>query len=973
MRVKSIYRKRLLAAALCAAITFLSTSLCFGQQTSQVIPASKQPAAPANNESKQAIQQTLQSGFSSYGHEEYPKAIAQFKQAISLAEQNNNDVAQAEGHRGIGAVLLAQSQYEDAGKELEQSLALCEAAHDLYCTAKAQQDLGMLAQEKGDWVAARQFYRSALNEYELRKDVHRQANIWRDLSMDPSLSSQEAIQDIQRGLALLGTNNDPGVEGGLLENWGDHLFGEADYAGAIEKLDAAANCFERAGDRFSFARVLISEGRVYRAHGVPARAVEFYQQALKIQQEIGDQFGTAQTMNAMAVAYNGMGKLVKSLAMYEAALALARETGSPPLITLLLGNLAGQHVEMKHYGVAAEMLEEVLSQEKSPYRRVVRYIQLCDADVELGHYDAAMRAANSALELSAKIGDRGNDLYGLYWRARAENGLGQGAAALRDVTAAMKTLEQVRQKQVPIDFMKQGFADERQFLFDLAITLQQEQGNDIQALATSEEARARAFADLLASRDLSPQSEDRAAVAAANQVETQATSGTSSAQASEGAAVELTLRGGGQRGSALNEPKTGTQPDLQSFASSQPFSIQQIQSFAGRENATILSYWVGQDSISIWVVQPNKTIHSARIAVASTHLQDMIRNLWPQPRLEAKPPDTGDSLASANAQTRGVRVGHLISRSGDDLQFTSHDNDNWRQLYTLLILPIEKYLPASKGSLLTIEPHGPLLLLPFAALMDEHGHYLVERYSFNYTPSLSLLQYMSRDYEKQAGGARHFLFVADPADVAPGPNGEQLPALPGARQEVSTVAHMLPVEQTTLLLGKDAQAERVGKEIGRDTVIHFATHAIVEDDSPSDSYLALGEIGSPDGGRLTAAEVYSLNLHANLVFLSACRTGMGKVSGDGIAGLTRAFVYAGASSVIASLGDVSDETTVRLVPEFYRDWLKGRNKAEALREAQLHLIRDLRAGRIKVNTPYGRYALPEDPILWASFVLEGEP
>lgn len=972
MRVKSILRERLLGATFSAAIAFLSISACFGQQTSQVIPALRQPTAPANNESKQDIQQALQAGFSFYEHDQYPEAIAQFKQAISLAEQKSNPVASAEGYRGMGVVLLAQSQYDAARKELGQSLALCEAARDSYCTAKAQQDLGMLTQEKGDWVSARQFYRSALHEYELRKDVLREANVWRDLSMDPSLGPQEAIQDIQRGLALLGTNQDPIVEGGLLEDWGDDLFSDADYAGAIEKLDAAANCFERAGDRFSFARVLISEGRVYRAHGIPARALEFYERALKIQQEIGDQDGTAQTMNAMAIAYDKMGQPAKSLTVYEAALAVARRTGSSRLISFLLGNLAAENIELKQYDAAAGMLEEVLSQQKNPSLRANLYIQLCEADIGLQRYDAALKAANSALELTLKTGDRDNDLYGLYWRARAENGLGQTNAALADVSVALNNLERIRRRLVPIDFMKQGFANERGFFFDLAITLQQAQGNDVQALAISEEARARAFADLLASRDLSPQGKDRAAVAAANQVETQATNDASSPQPSDGASIALTLRGVGQPDPAVTRPRSASQPDLESFASSQPFSITQIQSFAARGNASVLSYWVSEDRTFVWVVQPDGAIHSVQIQVSSVRLEQMIRNLWPQPRLEPNGPDTSASAASADVQTRGTRVAHLISRSGDNLEFTSHDRNNWRQLYTLLILPIEKYLPATKGSLLTIEPHGPLLLLPFAALVDEHGHYLVERYSLNYTPSLSLFQYMGRDDKISTDVSRHFLFVADPTDLAPGPNGEQLPALPGARQEVSAVARILPAGQTTVLVGKDAQARRVDEEIDRDTVIHFATHAIVQDD-PSDSYLALGEIGSTDGGRLTTGDVYSLSLHANLVFLSACRTGMGRVSGDGIAGLTRAFIYAGASSVIASLGDVSDETTVRLVPEFYRHWLKGENKAEALREAQLRLLRDLREGRVKINTPYGKYALPEDPILWASFVLEGEP
>jgi CHAT domain-containing protein len=104
-----------------------------------------------------------------------------------------------------------------------------------------------------------------------------------------------------------------------------------------------------------------------------------------------------------------------------------------------------------------------------------------------------------------------------------------------------------------------------------------------------------------------------------------------------------------------------------------------------------------------------------------------------------------------------------------------------------------------------------------------------------------------------------------------------------------------------------------------------------------------------------------------------CRSGLGQLSGDGINGLARAFMYAGTPSVIASLWDVADETTNRLVSGFYRAWLGGSDKARGLRSAQLALLSALRAGRVSVQTPYGRVVLPEDPVFWASFVLQGEP
>jgi CHAT domain-containing protein len=141
----------------------------------------------------------------------------------------------------------------------------------------------------------------------------------------------------------------------------------------------------------------------------------------------------------------------------------------------------------------------------------------------------------------------------------------------------------------------------------------------------------------------------------------------------------------------------------------------------------------------------------------------------------------------------------------------------------------------------------------------------------------------------------------------------------------------------------------------------------VDEGAPFESYLALS--GSQ---KLTAAEIYNLRLHADLVVLSACRSGSGKVSADGLVGFTRAFLYAGAASVLAPLWDIPDEPTVRLVEEFYRQYRGGANKAQALRAAQLKLLAELRSGKFTVATPAGPMSLPEHPAIWAGFVIQGD-
>jgi CHAT domain-containing protein len=207
------------------------------------------------------------------------------------------------------------------------------------------------------------------------------------------------------------------------------------------------------------------------------------------------------------------------------------------------------------------------------------------------------------------------------------------------------------------------------------------------------------------------------------------------------------------------------------------------------------------------------------------------------------------------------------------------------------------------------------------------------------------------------------------------PEGKALPALPGSRREASAIASLWKGRNVKVMVGAGAKEQLVRNQMKDGTVLHFATHGIVRDDMPFDSYLALGASGAGEAGdgRLTAGELYELDLNADLIVLSACRSGLGKVSMDGIVGLTRAFFYAGAASIMSTVWDVADEPTSRLMSGFYRAYGRTGDKSGALRTAQIQLLRALRAGQVKVVTPLGEAVLPEHPLFWAGVTLAGEP
>ncbi|MCC6164010.1 MAG: CHAT domain-containing protein [Acidobacteria bacterium] len=375
-------------------------------------------------------------------------------------------------------------------------------------------------------------------------------------------------------------------------------------------------------------------------------------------------------------------------------------------------------------------------------------------------------------------------------------------------------------------------------------------------------------------------------------------------------------------------------------ATPDPAAVSDFVAAAARLQSTFLVYWVSDDELFIWVVTRDGAVHVRRVPILRARLRALVQQAF-------------DPFDSGSASTR---------HSGP-------------KLYDLLVRPVRDVLPRRPGSLLTIVAHGPLLGVSFAALQGPNGRYLLEDHAIHYAPAGAVLPFTARQrrHDARTGAA---LLVADPVLPRLPTLDRPLPRLPGARHEVATIARVMPGGRATVLAAHEATEAALRDTVAGKAVLHFATHAVVSEQDPLQSYLALAPSSAPgDGanGLLTAREVYALDLHADLVVLSACRSAGGLMPGDGISTFARAFIYAGSASVVASLWDVADQPTNRLLPAFYRHWLAGASKSRALRNAQLGLLRDLRAGRVHATTPAGVVVIPEHPVFWAGFALIGEP
>ena len=425
----------------------------------------------------------------------------------------------------------------------------------------------------------------------------------------------------------------------------------------------------------------------------------------------------------------------------------------------------------------------------------------------------ALAAATKAVDLCKA--DEASCIEAFGRRAAAHAALGDAPSALADVNAALDFIEGLRNRLVPSDFFKQDFNHAQQYIYSQAIALQVQEKQERQALETAELARARAFLDLLASRDVQVKERDRPTIAAL-QKEGIVIPRRIDLQPSKAApASALTLRGDRAGAAAASSTPTARDLELRSLAIAAPSAATDLVATAARLRSTLVVYWVGEDEIFIWAVSPDGTVHARRVPVRHSRLLELIRETAP--------------FAEKTTGADSARA--IVTRGDSTIPVRCRQARAWRALYDLLIQPIRSVLPTTSGALLTIVPQGPLLNVSFAALQNAQGRYLLEDYALHYAPAGAVLQFTA---PKKRADARTgpMLVVADPALPKLTTLDRPLPRLPGARGEASAIARLVTADRLTMLQDGVATESRARDAMAGKAVIHFATHAIVSDDDP---------------------------------------------------------------------------------------------------------------------------------------------
>jgi CHAT domain-containing protein/tetratricopeptide (TPR) repeat protein len=860
------------------------------------------------------------------------EAVKLADDAIVLAEQLGDQVGLALAYRAKGIALFNGSREQDSVSWYERALSGFERLNNPQGMAYTLVGLVAVTDVLGEHARSRDYGTRALAVFETLDDPVGRARLLSNLIRTGFAPERHAQWTREVG-EIAERHNLEDLRASALRMQGADRFNAGDLAGARTAYETALQLYEQLGDVEALAALYLNLGRVFRAHGDYDGALVRYQKAIDLLAPTKSRYTLVEAVNSSAVALGLLNRHKDALAAYERGLAFAKESGNQRLIDFMEGNLAGGLLSSGEHARAIPLLEAAIARKPEMSLLGFRYNQLALGLTTLGRAPEALAPLAEAVRIARETKNMDSLAPRLANRAWAYTELGRLEDALTDMRETIALTEQTRSRLVPSDFLKRGYGERSQHEYLKITEILSRLGRGEEALEYAERSRGRAFLDLLAARD-----------------------STSTTPASQPIATTA-----------------GSARDVASTSTGTPLDLAGIRQLAARLKTSVLTYAVHDEATLIWVLRPDASPVHVRVPITRERLAALVSATTAPLRDSTRATTTrGDETSDVSEDALTA----LPMRGLGLLALSRDDKTSWRELYKTLIDPVRARLPA-RGGRVTIIPHGPLFQLSFAALHSPAGRYLIEDYELHYAPAASALEFTGRRQQAIAGNASGpWAIVGNPATL-PVIRDRPLSPLPGAAEEIASIATIAPRGRALRLDGAGADEAALARTLAssRPSVLHFATHGFVFDDPKTPPFLALNRRGKTDAddGRLTLDEVYGLHLTTDLVVLSACRTGSGQVGADGVVGLARGFFYAGTPSVVATFWDVTDQATSILMSGFYRNYVKTRTKGSSLRSAQLALLADLRAGKVVVTAAGRRVTLPEHPLLWAAFFLSGEP
>jgi CHAT domain-containing protein/Tfp pilus assembly protein PilF len=874
--------------------------------------------------------------------------------AKQVALQLNSQKLLARTYYNVGRTYSGLSQYERARAsylESHQAFAAAGMRRDLIYILS---DLGTISFILEDYVKAKDYSEQCLRLAESLRTSNAPLGLWPDeygvagaLATLGELAMREgdfaqAIEELQRSLALYQALNNGGSDYDyyLVEVYaalGRVYTTAGDHGRALLFLDKALA--KTPSSSTQAASLLNSIGYLYMEQEDYSQARAHFDRSLKIYRADNNQREIARVLLNLGVIEQRQSNYDEALTRFRASLQAAKATQS---IDVMLAASEGMGVVLaakKDFAGALETFGKALviaNDHKDRTRKTELLWRSAETYYEMGNYDEAVSHAESAAALA-----RASYLRKVTYLATTT--LGQSYAAQKKPEIATETLKQaVEQLEMMRDQVAGGegelqlFFENKIAAYHALVDLLVKQGKPLDALLYAERAKGRVLLDVLSNgkpdvaKVLTPgekeetQRLNRRISEINNRIKTEETASSSSLNS-----LYTQLDASRLEYQSFQNALYVAHPNLSTRSGrTAALTTADVNGLTRDNDTAYLEYVVDKDRVYLFVLTKDKLNGASDLRVHPIAIkpEDLLR----------KVDKFHDMLADRNPAYASAA----------------------RELYAILIAPAEQQL--GNASTLCIVPDGFLWNVPFQALMTASDRFLIEDRALYYAPSLSVLREMNKTKAISLMMDSSLIAFGNPVIGKDEQRNADLCPLPEAETEVTSVAKTLGPRVSKILIGRDASEKTFKALAPTYSVIHLATHGVIDNRHPLYSHLLLTKTeGDPDNdGLLEAREIMDMNLHADLAVLSACETANGKISpGEGVIGMSWAFFVAGTRSMLVSQWKVNSASTSKFMIEFYKslDTNKDR-KAKSARNPAIKLIKD------------GGY---HHPFYWAGFVLIG--
>ena len=830
---------------------------------------------------------------------DFKQAVNYHNQHLSIAKELGDREGEGRAYGNLGIAWRNLGDFKQAIKYHNQDLSIAKELGDRAGEGCAYCNLGIVWRNLGDFKQAVKYHNQDLSIAKELGDRAGQGRAYGNLgNAYNSLGDfKQAVKYHNQHLSIAKELGDRAGEGGAYGNLGIAYRSLGDLKQAVKYHNQHLSIAKELGDRAGEGRAFGNLGNAYDSLGNFKKAVKYHNQDLSIAKELGDRAGEGRTYGNLGCAYQSLGDFKQAVKYHNQRLNIAKELGDRAGEGGAYGNLGNAYHSLGDFKQAVKYHNQHLSIAKELGDRAGEggaYGNLGNAYQSLGDFKQAVKYHNERLCIAKELEDRTGEGSSCYCLGRDFELSGNLKVALDYYRLSVKLINDTRALLQSEDDWKISFRNSWHVAYTaLWLTLVKLEKTD-EALCVVEQGRAQALEDLIKFRH---------------------------------------------------------DPELLSIGSLEGNVT--IASLSSGILAQTLFFALESTKIHFWVLNKESEVQYRSKGIEGedvvTFLECVRKDVFKENRIDGRVTCENRSLEELRNERFPIK--EFVEERRKPL---ACNNNSLRFFHDIIISPIADLL---EGDELTIVPEGPLCLAPYAAFLDEKLKYLSESIKIRILPSLMTLKLIAnfpQDYHRSSG----VLLVGDPCvrEITNEQGEVILSPLPYAREEVNAIGEMLGAVPLT---GNKATKLEVLKRIGSVALVHIAAHGSMEtgEIALAPNPARLSKVPGQKDYMLKIADVHAARLRARLVVLSCCHSAQGKVTAEGVVGIARAFLGAGARSVLVSLWAIDDETTMEFMKCFYKDLSLGCSASVAVQRAMKCLRESEKFGAVKH---------------WAPFVLIGD-